>query len=138
MPSSSVAIGGMTGPGWRGSTSPFSRCARCELLRAGGDSDQRTGAWHHGGEIVAQGDHLGTVHVGRADDVAVWGWQVTGGTGGIDYGAAVTIVLGGAHGGADARMSHKAADDQVQMAQGLQTIMQIGAVEGVGHAFFDD
>ncbi|MNN61953.1 hypothetical protein D3C81_1772160 [compost metagenome] len=31
-------------------------------------------------------------------------------------------------------MAHEAADDQVQAADGLQLVMQVGAGEGVGHA----
>ncbi|MCY1428779.1 hypothetical protein D9M71_446760 [compost metagenome] len=35
-------------------------------------------------------------------------------------------------------MAHETADDQVQVAQLLQSFVQLGVLEGVGHALFDD
>ncbi|MNY32759.1 hypothetical protein D3C86_1669950 [compost metagenome] len=72
-----------------------------------------------------------------AQDTALVG-QVACGAGVFDERAAETQVLRGAHRGADARVTHEAADDQVEGAEVLQAFGQFGTVERARQQFADD
>nr|GFA42932.1 hypothetical protein [Tanacetum cinerariifolium] len=167
IPISSMGIGALTRSGWGGSRlagfqghrelpendllnlqacSQLSRNSSCEArerIRVRGRSNQVRGQRQFG-EVVIHDCHFRLLHQFGLDDAAR-GREVAGGAGIFDQRAAKAVILGRAHGGADAGVTHETADDQVESAPAFEQAVQrravVGgdrAVQGVGQAFFDN